>query len=165
LRLKILKNLRTASLNSEFTGSYKKKVYLFPILRLELSVVIDKRGHYSLLFFIEYGFISTYSQSILNPDLIVSCIFFAESSYKFCIIVLCYVSPTKIAVSPRLRCLILVGILLYVRFVKYNRFLSRKNGNTTKSTWSIVALLLAVGIAALIGGLAHQFLATVSFKL
>jgi len=26
LRLKILKKLRTASLNSEFTGSYKKKV-------------------------------------------------------------------------------------------------------------------------------------------
>jgi len=27
LRLKILKKLRTANLNSEFTGSYKKKVY------------------------------------------------------------------------------------------------------------------------------------------
>jgi len=27
LRLKILKKLRTASLNSEFTGSYKKKMY------------------------------------------------------------------------------------------------------------------------------------------
>jgi len=27
LRLKVLKNLRTASLNSEFTGSYIKKVY------------------------------------------------------------------------------------------------------------------------------------------
>jgi len=28
LRLKILKKLRTASLNSEFTGSYKKKIVL-----------------------------------------------------------------------------------------------------------------------------------------
>jgi len=28
LRLKILKKLRTASLNSEFTGSYKKSVLL-----------------------------------------------------------------------------------------------------------------------------------------
>jgi len=27
LRLKILKKLRTASLNSEFTGSYKKSVH------------------------------------------------------------------------------------------------------------------------------------------
>jgi len=27
IQLKILKKLRTASLNSEFTGSYKKKVY------------------------------------------------------------------------------------------------------------------------------------------
>jgi len=31
LRLKIVKELRTASLNSEFTGSYKKKVYLASI--------------------------------------------------------------------------------------------------------------------------------------
>jgi len=29
LRLKILKKLRTASLNSEFTGSYKKKCTFF----------------------------------------------------------------------------------------------------------------------------------------
>jgi len=28
LRLKILKKLRTASLNSKFTGSYKKKVHI-----------------------------------------------------------------------------------------------------------------------------------------
>jgi len=28
LRLKTLKKLRTANLNSEFTGSYKKKVYI-----------------------------------------------------------------------------------------------------------------------------------------
>ena len=61
-------------------------------------------------------------------------------------------------------CLILVAVLLYVRFYKYNKFLSGKNGHTSKSTWAIVALLLAVGIGAFIGGLAHQFLPTVSSK-
>jgi len=37
LRLKILKNLRTASLSSEFTGSYKKCVTLEFSRRLSLD--------------------------------------------------------------------------------------------------------------------------------
>jgi len=41
LRLKILKKLRTASLNSEFTGSYKKSVSpkTFDLLRLSCGVL------------------------------------------------------------------------------------------------------------------------------
>jgi len=38
LRLKILKKLRTASLNSEFTGSYKKSVWQKSCLLVEKSM-------------------------------------------------------------------------------------------------------------------------------
>jgi len=34
LRLKILEKLRSASLNSEFTGSYKFQSHSFPVIRL-----------------------------------------------------------------------------------------------------------------------------------
>jgi len=37
LRLKILKKLRTASLNSEFTGSYKK-VYSIEIMHIKINI-------------------------------------------------------------------------------------------------------------------------------
>jgi len=37
LRLKILKKLRAASLNSEFTGSYKKKCKLVKLKKLGFS--------------------------------------------------------------------------------------------------------------------------------
>jgi len=40
LRLKILKKLRTASLNSELTGSYKKSVYIVSCLEYIYSVYI-----------------------------------------------------------------------------------------------------------------------------
>jgi len=43
LRLKILKKLKTASLNSEFTGSYKKK---FSLKVLSLSDVLEGLGKY-----------------------------------------------------------------------------------------------------------------------
>jgi len=43
LRLKILKNLRTASLNSEFTGSYKKSVTCSDSSSSTLTVEANRR--------------------------------------------------------------------------------------------------------------------------
>jgi len=52
LRLKILKKLRTASLNSEFTGSYNKSVTM-KLIRFwfGISMVIDVTTEWNLSFF------------------------------------------------------------------------------------------------------------------
>jgi len=45
LRLKILKKLRTASLNSEFTGSYKKKYTKTSYQALRQKIVLKSWGY------------------------------------------------------------------------------------------------------------------------
>jgi len=49
LRVKILKKLRTASLNSEFTGSYKKSVSLSLCL---LKIIHETGMSYTVQFFL-----------------------------------------------------------------------------------------------------------------
>ena len=56
-------------------------------------------------------------------------------------------------------CFILIGLLLY-QFVK-NRGVSQAKSGLSKSTVAVIIFLAASGVAALVGGLAHQYLQTV----
>ena len=59
------------------------------------------------------------------------------------------------------QCALFILILLYLRYVKYGNSISKRN-TYNKSFWAVMVVNFSVGIAALVGGLAHQFLGSVS---